>query len=613
MSARVRASRPPPRTRSTTPRRRGRSSDSSDSAPAGVHVARDTRRSIDWRSLGRRAPLVWLGVTAQRGSDAGTRCGTWFPLRADLERAVRFATFHLLAAGSIDGSDRRDRPTRPTAAWPSALTGNGLSRARVLGHRRVRRPRVVGHRALRRHAAHSNTAGPVSGRREHSTSRRTSRSAIPVGIGGRRHRGDPDDGPRPAREPPRSAPVSRRLHITADVAWAVGNHVAWTGDDEFLAVARPGTARRDRAVLGVACRDSIAMVSAHLRGVIGPDEYHEDVDDNVFTNVMVRHNLDLAAEVAARFGGCDPTELVTWRRLAEALEVASTSRALRAVRRVRRTRSAVGRRDRRPPLSADALLGRDTIAQTADHQATRCDDGVPPRATTCSTRPRSSATCVSPRSVRPTAARCPRRSRGRCSSGPAMARGRGLLELAAFLDLDDLTGTTAGGLHLATMGGLWQAMTVGMLGLRPTAAGLAVDPRVPPDLGPMRHRVMFRGHRSTYGCRVTTRAWRRPYEVRVVVVGRCPRGASTRPSACPERGGSSDDRTRAGGGGVPRQLAVGRGRAHGCGQCCHLAACRARMSSPSGAASHGRTAHPARRIALSAAHVAPSSVRSRTR
>ena len=30
---------------------------------------------------------------------------------------------------------------------------------------------------------------------------------------------------------------------------------------------------------------------AHIYGVIGPDEYHEPVDDNAFTNVMARWNL----------------------------------------------------------------------------------------------------------------------------------------------------------------------------------------------------------------------------------------------------------------------------------------------------------------------------------
>ena len=34
----------------------------------------------------------------------------------------------------------------------------------------------------------------------------------------------------------------------------------------------------------------------HIRHIIGPDEYHEDVDDNAFTNVMARWNIARALE-----------------------------------------------------------------------------------------------------------------------------------------------------------------------------------------------------------------------------------------------------------------------------------------------------------------------------
>jgi trehalose/maltose hydrolase-like predicted phosphorylase len=54
-----------------------------------------------------------------------------------------------------------------------------------------------------------------------------------------------------------------------------------------------------------------------------------------------------------------------------------------------------------------------------------------------------------------------------------------LLRLAARLDLDDLTGTTAGGLHLATMGGVWQALASGFLGMRAQSGALLVDPHLP--------------------------------------------------------------------------------------------------------------------------------------
>jgi trehalose/maltose hydrolase-like predicted phosphorylase len=60
-----------------------------------------------------------------------------------------------------------------------------------------------------------------------------------------------------------------------------------------------------------------------------------------------------------------------------------------------------------------------------------------------------------------------------------------LFRIALRLDLDDLTGTTAGGLHLATMGGVWQALAFGFLGLRAEDSEmgrgrtLVIDPRLP--------------------------------------------------------------------------------------------------------------------------------------
>jgi trehalose/maltose hydrolase-like predicted phosphorylase len=67
--------------------------------------------------------------------------------------------------------------------------------------------------------------------------------------------------------------------------------------------------------------------------------------------------------------------------------------------------------------------------------------------------------------------------------------------MATRIDLDDLTGTTAGGLHLATMGGLWQALAVGFAGVRPQRGRLSVDPRLPPSWNGLRLAVRFHGSR----------------------------------------------------------------------------------------------------------------------
>ena len=87
-------------------------------------------------------------------------------------------------------------------------------------------------------------------------------------------------------------------HISADVAYAVWQYWQATGDEGFLLDAgaeillETGRFWSSRAQLE-------ADGSRHIRGVIGPDEYHEHIDDNAFTNVMARWNIRRALEVAA--------------------------------------------------------------------------------------------------------------------------------------------------------------------------------------------------------------------------------------------------------------------------------------------------------------------------
>src|SRR4029450_2016222 len=50
------------------------------------------------------------------------------------------------------------------------------------------------------------------------------------------------------------------------------------------------------------------------------------------------------------------------------------------------------------------------------------------------------------------------------------------LQIAARLDLDDLTGSAAGGVHVATMGGLWQALVYGLASVRARGRPLVVAP-----------------------------------------------------------------------------------------------------------------------------------------
>ena len=90
-------------------------------------------------------------------------------------------------------------------------------------------------------------------------------------------------------------------HIVADVAWAAACYIDWTGDQAFA--AGPGRELIVQTARWWASRIELDEHGrGHIRGVIGPDEYHERVDDNAFTNVMARWNLRRAADAGAGGG-----------------------------------------------------------------------------------------------------------------------------------------------------------------------------------------------------------------------------------------------------------------------------------------------------------------------
>ena len=79
----------------------------------------------------------------------------------------------------------------------------------------------------------------------------------------------------------------------------------------------------------------------------------------------------------------------------------------------------------------------------------------------------------------------------------------GFLQLAQDIDLDDVTGSTAGGLHLADLGGLWQALVFGFAGVRVTGPdddALVVDPHIPSGWDELRITLHWHGRRVRLRC-----------------------------------------------------------------------------------------------------------------
>jgi trehalose/maltose hydrolase-like predicted phosphorylase len=289
-------------------------------------------------------------------------------------------------------------------------------------------------------------------------------------------------------------------HIVAQVAWAASFYIDWTGDDDF---AR-GAGQRlfiETARYWASRARTEPDGTVHINGVIGPDEYHEPVDDNAFTNVIARWNLRRA--LAALQRGAAPhdvsaTEQDTWRDLADAFVDgydANTGIYEQFAGFYELEPLLIAEVAPRRPIAADFLLGADRVraAQVVKQADVLMLHHLVPDETAVD-------------SLEPNLRYYEPRTAHGSSLSPAIHaalfarvrdydRALSALRIASRIDLDDLTGTTAGGLHLATMGGLWQAFAFGFAGLRARDEVLHIEPHLPPAWRALELRLRFRGSR----------------------------------------------------------------------------------------------------------------------
>ncbi len=331
--------------------------------------------------------------------------------------------------------------------------------------------------------------------------------------------------------------ATQAAHISADVAYAVWQYWQVTADDVFLRDAGAEilleTARfwASRVTRGPAPSDT----SYHIRQVIGPDEYHEDVDDNAYTNVLARWNLARALDVADWLRQRWPErwfalsaqlalaedEFAHWREVADHLvtgydPTTGLFEQFAGFSRLEDIDLATF-----PPHSEamDLVLGHERVRQTQISKQPDVVmllallwDRIPPQARA------ANFAYYAPR----------------CSHGSSLSTGIHALvaarlghveaaeryfRRAAEIDGRDTRRDASAGVHMATQGSIWQATVLGYAGLQPASTsapaiggapsagsafsastgpsgeGLRLDPHLPPSWQELRFAVRYRGRR----------------------------------------------------------------------------------------------------------------------
>jgi len=300
----------------------------------------------------------------------------------------------------------------------------------------------------------------------------------------------------------------REHHISADVAYAVWQYWRATGDDAFMVAA--GAEILIETARFWASRAQIETDGhAHIRQVMGPDEYHEIVDDNAYTNGLAMLSLEHAADAVTSLG---QDHASGWPRLSERFGLAEKEthrwRALAAMLATGldpptgvfeqfagyfqlEEVDLAGQWERSTPI--DVRLGAERISRS---KIIKQADAVALSALLWEKWPAA----VHEANFRYYE---PRTAHG-SSLSPALyalvaarlgdlALAQAYFRQAAEIDLADNMGNSAGGLHMGALGGLWQAAVFGVAGLRLRETGIAVDPHLLPGWVELAFKVQWRG------------------------------------------------------------------------------------------------------------------------
>ena len=452
-----------------------------------AHTDADQRTAVDRVQLARRLGFDRLlcehrRAWASRWEDADVMIEG----DPELQRSVRFALFHLLASAPDEGEAAvgarglTGSAYRGHVFWDSDvyvlpfLAASHPDAARAMLEYRIRRLPE----ALRT----ARTQGR-DGARFPWESAQSGRDVTPDRA--RDRRGDV--------VPILTGPLEE--HIVADVAWAAACYIDWTADAAFA--GGPGRELIVQTARWWASRIELDEDShGHIRGVIGPDEYHERVDDNAYTNVMARWNLRRGADAGA--GSVEEAERRRWLELAETI-VDGYDPATGVYEQF------AGFHDLEPlliadvsprrPVSADMLLGHE---RTRSSQVVKQADVlmlhylVPDECATGSLEP--NLDFYEPRTAHGSTLSPGVHAALRARAG-RLAEAVEMLRLTSRIDLDDVGHMTAGGLHLAAMGSVWRTLAFGFAGLRPVGDTLAIDAVLPPGWQTLEVRCRFRGAR----------------------------------------------------------------------------------------------------------------------
>jgi len=307
-------------------------------------------------------------------------------------------------------------------------------------------------------------------------------------------------------------------HISSDIAYAILQFWHWTGDDAWFTAYGAEIVLDTSVFWGSRVEHNEEKDRYELKMQIGPDEYHENIDNSVFTNRIVvwhlRQSLSLLAWLKVNHVsdydrlvttlGIDESTTALWKTITEKMFIPriqhETGEIFEQFEGFFEKLQPLNLEDYTPKTTnIDAILGhhdiqsiraikqadvvmlmallgnelgnKDFLKRNWDVYSVLCDHGS--------------------------------------SLSPAVhswvASQLGLPELAyelfvyaSTIDLEDHKGNVHDGIHAANCGGVWQAVVLGFCGLHIANGEVKVSPNLPAHWRRVKFNVYYKGKRQIF-------------------------------------------------------------------------------------------------------------------
>ena len=305
----------------------------------------------------------------------------------------------------------------------------------------------------------------------------------------------------------------REIHISADIAYAVWQYWQATGDDRWL---RDYGAEiiLDTARFWISRVEWNAKQERYeLRGIIGADEYHEQVNNNAFTNRMVQWHLEKAVAVyewlqqtfpdsavaLTQSLQLTPEQLLHWQTVIAQMYIPDDAKTglieqfegffqLKDIDlskyepRNRSIQAVLGMDEtnqrqviKQPDVLMLLYLMRDTQAFSDVVLQKNWDYYAPRTDITYGSSLGAAIHAILAANLNQT------------------ADAYRYFMQAALVDLEDTRGNTTDGIHAASAGGVWQAVVFGFGGIQLRESGPVATSHLPPTWTRLKFKLKWRG------------------------------------------------------------------------------------------------------------------------